>query len=128
MKIKLPTQTKEVVENENGELTLKVENGEREFDVDMTLLAQNRYEKNFPKMAEYEDLLSYSQRICAVEDLKAEVILSKMKMLYCWFDTELSYEEFVKLFDLTDKEYIDKLATKIQKVFSLIFSGSAEKN
>ena len=128
MKIKLPIQTKSVVEGENGELELKIEKGEKEFDVDMTLLAQTRFETHFPTMAEHEDLLSYSQRICAIKDLRAEVILSKMKMLYCWFNTDLSYEDFVRLFDLTDKEYIDKLSTKIQKVFDLIFNGSAEKN
>lgn len=128
MKIKLPTQSKEIVEKENGDLELHIEQGEKEFDVDMTLLAQSRFEKNFPKMAEHENLLEYSQRICEIEDLKAEVILSKMKMLYCWFDTDMTYEEFVKLFDLTDKEYIEKLSTKIGKVFDLIFNGSAEKN
>ena len=128
MKIKLPIQTKEIIEKENGELELKVEQGEKEFDIDMTLLAQTRFEKNFPKMAEHEDLLGYSQRICAIEEIRAEIILSKMKMLYCWFDTDLTYEEFIKLFDLTDIEYIKKLSTKIQKVFDIIFNGSAEKN
>lgn len=128
MKIKLPTQSKEIVENENGDLDLHIETGEKEFDVDMTLLAQTRFEKYFPKMAEHEDLLGYSQRICQIEELRAEVIISKMKMLYCWFDTDLTYEEFVRLFDLTDIEYVKKLSTKIGKVFDLIINGSAEKN
>ena len=128
MKIKLPIQTKSVIEGENGELKLKVEKGEKEFDVDMTLLAQTRFETHFPKMAEHEDLFNYSKRICEIKSISAEVILSKIKMLYCWFDTDLSFEDFVKLFDLTDIAYIEKLSTKIQKVFELIFDGSAEKN
>ena len=128
MKIKLPIQTKEIIEKEDGELGFLVKTEDKEFDVDMTLLAQTRFEKFFPKMAEREDLFDYSKRICEIEEVRAEVILSKMKMLYCWFDTDLTYEEFVKLFDLTDKEYIDKLSTKMKKVFDLIFNSSAEKN
>lgn len=128
MKIKLPIQSKEIIENENGDLALKVEQGEKEFDVDMSLIAQRRFEQNFPKMAEHEDVLTYSQRICSIKEISAPIIISKMKVLYCWLASDMIYEDFVKLFDLTDIEYIKKLSTKIHKVFELIFDSSAEKN
>lgn len=128
MKIKLPIQSKEIVEKENGDLELKVEQGEKEFDVDMTLIAQRRFEQNFPKMAEHEDVLSYSQRICSIKEISAPIIISKMKVLYCWLESDMIYDDFLRLFDLTDKKYVEKLTTKIQKVFELIFNGSAEKN
>ena len=49
-------------------------------------------------------------------------------MLYCWFDTELDFIEFLKLFDLSDEAYVKKLTDGLKVAFELIFSGSAEKN
>ena len=51
-----------------------------------------------------------------------------MKMLYCWFDTELEFIDFLKLFDLTDLEYVKKITGTIKEAFELIFEASAEKN
>lgn len=123
MKVKLPVQTKEIV---NGEL-VKREN-EKAFDIDTSLASQIRFETKFPKLAEREDLFNYSKRICAIEELTAPLIISKMKMLYCWFDTELDFIEFLKLFDLSDEAYVKKLTDGLKVAFELIFSGSAEKN
>lgn len=123
MKVKLPVQTKEIV---NDEL-VKREN-EKVFDIDTSLASQIRFETKFPKLAEREDLFGYSKRICAIDELTAPVIISKMKMLYCWFDTDLDFIEFLKLFDLSDEAYVKKLTDAIKVAFELIFSGSAEKN
>ena len=124
MKVKLPIQTKELI---NGELLKK--QSEKVFEIDTSLASQIRFESKFPQLAEREDLFNYSKRICAVEELSAATILSKMKMLYCWFDTELSFVEFLKLFDLTDTEYtINKLTKAMQEAFELIFESSTEKN
>lgn len=123
MKVKLPVQTKEIV---NGEL-VKREN-EKAFDIDTSLASQIRFETKFPKLAEREDLFNYSKRICAIEELTAPLIISKMKMLYCWFDTELDFIEFLKLFDLSDEAYVKKLTDGLKVAFELIFSGSSEKN
>ena len=123
MKIKLPIQTKEVV---NGELVKK--QTDKQFDIDTSLASQIRFETKFPKLAEREDLFGYSKRICEIEELSAPVIISKMKMLYCWFDTELEFIDFLKLFDLSDEEYVKKLTDAIKVAFQLIFAGSAEKN
>ena len=124
MKIKLPIQTKEIAD---GELVKK--QGEKVFDLDTSLASQIRFETKFPKMAEREDLFSYSKRICEVEDLTAPIIISKMKMLYCWFDTELEFIDFLKLFDLTDTDYtINKLTKAMKEAFEIIFNTSAEKN
>ena len=124
MKIKLPIQTKEII---NGKLVKK--QNEKEFDLDTSIASQIRFEKHFPKMAEKEDLFGYSKRICEVEEITAPVIISKMKMLYCWFDTEISFIDFLKLFDLTDTDYtINKLTNSIKEVFEIIFNSSAEKN
>lgn len=124
MKIKLPIQTKEIV---NGELVKK--QSEKLFDLDTSLASQIRFETKFPDLAQREDLDGYSKRICKVEELSVAVIISKMKMLYCWFDTDLCFIDFLKLFDLTDTDYtVNKLTKAIKEAFELIFDGSAEKN
>ena len=124
MKIKLPIQTKEIV---NGELVKK--QSEKVFDLDTSLASQIRFETKFPDLAKKEDLDGYSKRICKVEELSVAVIISKMKMLYCWFDTDLCFIDFLKLFDLTDTDYtVNKLTKAIKEAFELIFDGSAEKN
>lgn len=123
MKIKLPVQTKEIV---NGEL--KKTESEKEFELDMSMASEIRFETKFPYLAEREDLFTYSKRICEIKDMSAATLLSKLKMLYCWLDTELSFIDFLKIFDLTDIKYIEKLTTKLKEVFELILEGSAEKN
>jgi hypothetical protein len=123
MKIKLPIQTKEIID---GKLVIK--SSKIELKIDTSLLAQQRFESKFPKLAEKEDLEGYSKRICAVETLSIAVIISKMKMLYCWFDTDMSFEDFLRLFDLTDIEYIKKMTNAIKEAFEIIFNASAEKN
>lgn len=123
MKIKLPIQFKKI---ENGQL-IKTEK-ETEFEIDTSLASQIRFEAKFPELAKNEDLFGYSQRICAIDSLSSGVIISKMKMLYCWFDTDIQFIDFLKLFDLSDKDYVDRLAKTMQDAFNLIFDGSAEKN
>lgn len=123
MKIKLPTQTKEII---NGELVKK--QSEKIFEIDTSLASQIRFETKFPNLAEREDLFNYSKRICAIEELTAPLIISKMKMLYCWFDTEIGFVDFLKLFDLTDLEFIEKITKSMKEAFELIFETSSEKN
>lgn len=123
MKIELHTQTKEIKDG-------KLEKKQDKFiaDLDMSLASQMRYEAKFPELAEKEDLYSYSKRISEVQETTAPVIISKMKMLYCWFDTEIRFIDFLKLFDLTDIEYVKKLTKEMQEIFTIILKGSAEKN
>ena len=123
MKVKLPIQEKAIV---NGELIKKT--NEKEFEIDTSLASQIRFEAKFPELAQNEDLFGYSKRICDVDSLSAGVIISKMKMLYCWFDTDIQFIDFLKLFDLSDEEYVKRLTNAIREAFELIFNGSAEKN
>lgn len=123
MKVELHTQTKEIVD---GKLVKKA--GTFKADLDMSLASQIRFESKFPNLAEREDLYGYSKRISKEESLTAPVIISKMKMLYCWFDTEICFIDFLKMFDLTDIDYVKKLTNEIKTIFEIILDGSAEKN
>ena len=123
MKVCLPIQEKVI---QDGVLVKTP--SEKEFDLDMSVASQIRFEAKFPELAEREDLFGYTKRICAVEEITGAVIISKMKMLYCWFDTEMSFVDFLKMFDLSDIEYSKKLTDRIHETFKIIFDSSAEKN
>lgn len=123
MRVTLNTQTKEI---KNGKLE-KIK-GTFTADLDMSLASQIRFEAKFPELAKNEDLLGYAQRLKDIKELSTAVILSNMKILYCWFDTELTFIEFLKLFDLTDIDYIKQLTGEIKTIFELVLNSSAEKN
>lgn len=123
MKVTLNTQTKEI---KNGQVE-KIK-GTFTADLDMSLASQIRFEAKFPELAKNEDLIGYAQMMKDVKELSTAVILSDMKILYCWFDTDLTFIEFLKLFDLTDIDYVKRLMEEIKTVFDLILNGSAEKN
>ena len=123
MKVTLNTQTKEI---KNGKLE-KIK-GTFAADLDMSLASQIRFEAKFPELAKNEDLLGYAQRLKDIKELSTAVILSNMKILYCWFDTDLTFIEFLKLFDLTDIDYIKQLTGEIKTIFELVLNSSAEKN
>lgn len=123
MKVTLNTQTKDI---KNGQ----IEKIKSTFtaDLDMSLASQIRFEAKFPELAKNEDLIGYAQRLKEIKELNTAVILSNMKVLYCWFDTDLTFIEFLKLFDLTDMDYIKKLTEEIKTIFDLVLNSSAEKN
>lgn len=123
MKITLPVLRKEI----KGDKLDKREE-EKEFDLDMTLVAQIRFETKFPELAKVEDLYNYSKRICEIKTSSVATLISKIKMLYCWLDTDMEFVEFLRLFDLTDEKYINKLIKSIQFAFDIIVDGAAEKN
>ena len=122
MEITLPIQKAKL---ENGKKV--VMSKEEIFDLDMTLAAQIRYEAKFPELAKHEDLYGYTKRILE-QPLSQAKIISLLKTLYCWFDTNIQFIDFVKLFDFTDRNYIGKLIKKLDEVFNIIMNSSAEKN
>lgn len=123
MKIKLPVQTKELI---GGQIVKK--ESEKEFDLDTSLVSEMRWEAKFPEQAQNEDLFSYTQRLQKNKEFSAAIVLSKMKALYCWFDTDLSFIDFVKMFDLADAKYTERLTCRIQEVWKAIQGESVEKN
>ena len=123
MKITLPVQKKEIKNKE-----IVTAESEQEFDLDMSINAQIRFETKFPELARNEDLFGYSKRIFDVKEQSLALIISKFKLIYCWFDTEMSFKDFLKLFDLTDEKYVKKLVATLNEVFELVANSSAEKN
>ena len=123
MIIKLPIQHKSFIDGKQ-----KVTKGEKEFDLDTSLASQIRWEARFPEQAIHEDLFTYTQRIAKQDQVTGPVLISKMKTIYCWFDTDLSFIDFLKLFDLSDPAYVKTLTSQISAVWQSITESSAEKN
>lgn len=124
MKVKLPVVTKnEIVEKKHV-----FETEEKEFDVDMSLACQMRWETKFPELAEKETIVDYGVRTSKIESQNAAVILSKLKFIYCLFDMDMSFIQFVKMFDFTDEKYVKELLDRIEETFKFVFNSSSEKN
>lgn len=123
MKVKFPVIKKELVDGQLKKTKIYID-----FDVDVSLASQIRYETKFPDLAKREDLYNYSQRISEMKELSAGKILSWLKLLYCWIDTEIEFVDFVKLFDLTDQDYVKEFVNSLANAFDKIIDGSAEKN
>jgi len=123
MNFKFPIVHKEIMDGK-----VKKEKTYIDFNVDTSLASQIRYEKKFPDLAKREDLLNYSIRIASIKELSSSKILSWLKLLYCWIETDMEFIDFVKLFDFTDSIYVKELTKTIEKAFNIILDDSAEKN
>lgn len=132
MKTTLPIREKKLLDDG----TIEIKDSELEVDVDVSVLSQIRFESKFPELAKFEDIYDYTKRIFAIEEkdkngkpiITAPVLISKFKAIYCWFETDLSFYDFVKLCSSGDDEYQDKLLKKIHQIANAITNGSAEKN
>lgn len=112
----------------NGERVLEFE--DKVFKLDVSLKAQMRWEQKFPEQAKNEELLIYAERIQNIDakNISVAKILSQMKVLYCYFDFDLSFSEFVQMFDTTIPKHTNKLIEQIQTAFEIIGAGASEKN
>ena len=94
----------------------------------MSLNAQMRWEQKFAAQAAAEELLIYSERVSQIKQLTAGTIISQLKVLYCFFDTQLTFTEFLKLFDLSSADYVKDLTDRIKTVLETISEEASEKN
>ena len=123
MIINIPIISKEINKGK-----VKVVEKELKADLITSLAAELRFEKFFPKMAEREDLYSYTKRICDIEETSIAKTLSELKTLYCWLDVDIAFIDFVNLFDISNSTYMKKLTKSLKEVFDIVFESSAEKN
>lgn len=126
----------EIIE-ENGELKNKQIEKEFVCYVDPSINAQTRFEANFPLIAEKGiDLIEYTRNIHEKfnnsKSKNGTLSLSEigvlLKVMYCWFDTDISFDDFVTLFTLGDLDQQKKTTEKFIKIIEMIFGSSAEKN
>lgn len=131
-KLTVPLQIKTKDEISNGKRI--TEFAEKDFELDMTLNAQMRWEQKFPAQAEKEELTIYAQRIEAAGvnlpggGVSSAALISKMKVLYCYFNFSFSFPEFLALFDFSLPEYTRTLVGQIKDAFEIINEAASEKN
>ena len=126
MKISLPVITK----NEYNQKTKThiFETEERAFELDFSLVCQMKWEARFPAQAEKESIVDYVKRVSAYP-LSVATILSKLKAIYCFIDGGAgSFEDFVRMFDFTKKNYVETLTERFKEIFDLFEGEAAEKN
>lgn len=124
MKISLQVVTRDEIVNKKR----VVEYGEKTFDLDVSLACQMRWEAKFPELAAKEDLIDYAQRIKEAGSTSAAGILSMLKTVYCFFDTDMTFTRFLKMFDFSNAEYTERLVSEIKDIFEIVLEGAAEKN
>jgi hypothetical protein len=124
MKVTLTVMTKD--ELINGKRV--VEYADKTFNLDMSLGCQMRFEQKFPELAAHEDLISYTTRIKDIKELSLPAIISKLKTVYCYFDTDMTFVQFLKLFDFSNKEYVEKLTNQLTETFEAVYGEASEKN
>jgi hypothetical protein len=127
MKVILTVKTKDEIKN--GKRV--IEYADKEFELDLSLNCQMRWEKHFPTQAEKEDILLYTERIRDLlkrDSLSAPLIVSMFKAIYCYFDTAMKFQEFLAMFDFSSVEYVEKLVGQLKEVFEIVEAEAVEKN
>jgi len=127
MKVTLTVKTKDEIKN--GKRV--IEYADKEFELDLSLNCQMRWEKHFPAQAEKEDILLYTERIRDLlkrDSLSAPLIISMFKAIYCYFDTEMKFQEFLAMFDFSNATYVEKLVGQLKEVFEIVEAEAVEKN
>lgn len=124
MKVILPFVKKD--EFKDGKRIFETE--DKSVDIDNTLVAQMRWEANFPEIAARESIVDYAMRLKGESGGNVSVLISKLKVLFCFFKLDGDFVGFLKMFDFSQKEYVEGLIEKISEAFNAIFAGAAEKN
>ena len=127
MKITLPILKQDFVDGE-----VVTTETERSFVVDTSVYSEERWEMNFPALAQKESLFQYIERIENAEStLKRSRIISLLKAVYCFIEPtsgEMSYKEFAQLFSVSDVGYTERLVDTLTSAFNAILNSSATKN
>ncbi len=117
IRIKLPVLEQEFVDD-------KIVSSRSEIDcyIDMSALAQERWEREYPNQAKNEALFDYVTRLDK-EPKSPSKVISMLKVLYCFiqFDKYKSKDEWLSMFSLSDAQYLTELTDKLSKVFKAIY-------
>lgn len=124
MKVTLPFVKKD--ELKDGKRIFETE--DRAVEIDNTLVAQMRWEANFPEIATRESIVDYAVRLKGENGENLAILISKLKVLYCFFKLDGNFVGFLKMFDFSQKGYVECLIRKISEAFNAIIEGAAEKN
>ncbi len=124
MRIQLPFSRKELV---NGKVITTP--GTISAIVDMSVNAEEKWEKHFPDLAAKETVFAYAARIS--EKIKTDantipLVLSSIKALYCFLESDElpDFKSFARLFDLTDDAMIKEQLGVLETAFGIVNDSS----
>lgn len=126
MIVKLPVlkqsiQEDHLIENETEEI----------FEIDTSVYSEERWEQNFPSLAQKESLFEYIERVKDTKNVSDRVRVSAMlKAVYCFIESNAAstFKQFAQLFVLSNPEYTQRLINKLISIFTTISNGSTVKN
>ena len=125
MKIKLPILTQVMKDGD-----IQFTETEAVFDIDTSVYSEERWEQNFPALAEKEGLFQYIERIQENAISDRVKVASMLKAIFCFVEssTVTTYKEFAQLFNFAVPEYTTRLVTQLKAAFELSIGGSSVKN
>ena len=125
MKIDIPILKQEIVD---GQL-ISSERSEK-FEIDTSVYSEERWEQNFPALAEKEGLFQYISRVQENALTDRVKVACMLKAIYCFIESDAvsSYKEFAQMFNLAAPEYTDKLIATLKQAFEIILNSSSVKN
>lgn len=124
MKITLPVIVKDELKNGVHEFETK----EVAFECDFSLGCQMRWEARFPENAKNETIADYVARISQNQKADLAHIISMLKAVYCFFDVDETFAEFVKRFSASNAEYRKNLIDGINSAMQIFIDEATEKN
>lgn len=125
MIIKLPLLKQRIVDD-----TVVSEETSACFEVDTSVYSEERWEQNFPALAQKESLFSYIERIQEQSVSDRVQVTCMLKAIYCFIESDSihSYKEFAQLINLATPEYTTKFIDSLRNAFKLIINSSSVKN
>lgn len=125
MKIELPILKQKI---ENDEIVS--EERSAVFDIDTSVYSEERWEQNFPALAEKESLFQYIARVKENALTDRVKVACMLKAIYCFIESKETptYKSFAQMFNLATPEYTDRIIQCLKNAFTLILNGSSVKN
>lgn len=125
MRIELPLLEQEIVD---GNLVSKERSVE--FELDTSVYSEERWEQNFPRMAEHEGLFQYVERVSKNALTDRVKVISMLKAIFCFIESKevRSYKDFAQMFNLAVPEYTERLINKLSSAFKIVLGSSSVKN
>lgn len=125
MRIELPLLTQKIVEDQ-----LVSQERIVSFDLDTSVYSEERWEQNFPALAEKEGLFQYIERVHQNSLTEKVRVIAMLKAIFCFIESSdvPTYKEFAKMFNLATPEYTERLINSLLKAFRLVLGSSSVKN
>lgn len=123
LKSRLPF--KSLIEKADGSIEARFE--EIIVSVDTSIYAEERWEAEFPKLAEKETIFEYMNRISVAksEEDNMATKLAGLKALYCLIECDkwTNYKEFLQSISIDNTEFVNKM----YELFKKVVNASAAK-